>query len=430
MPERSTRLAIVVSHPVQYAVPLYRRLALRGDLELKVFFTWHDGREAILDRGFARPVAWDIPLTDGYEFELVPNVSSDAGTHRFRGLRNPDLLKRVVSWRPDVVQITGWAWSSHLQLLWALHRCRVATLFFGDSHLLDGEAASPRQWLKAALLRRVYTWPTGILVAGSANRAYFERFGVPPEKLHPCRHAIDVGRFAAPQADVDQEAARWRAELQIDRGRKVLLYAGKFEPKKRPVELMRVVAGLRDPSIVLVLVGGGALQAEIDALAAAQPSRFRVLPFQNQSRMPIVYRLGDVFVLPSSHAESWGLAVNEALACGTPVIVSDRVGCAADVVDSGCGRIFAWNDWSQFAGCVEAVFGDVGRLAAMRPAARQRAWAFDVSVAEAAIAAAVQKVNHSLARTGAARNLDCRSVLRTSVRRAWRVRSRSDRTVP
>jgi glycosyltransferase involved in cell wall biosynthesis len=395
MSERPTRLALVVSHPIQYAVPLYRRLARRDDLDLKVFFTWHDGREAIQDRGFARPVAWDIPLTDGYDFELVPNVSSDAGTHRFRGLRNPDLLERVMAWRPDVVQITGWAWSSHLHLLRALHRRRIDTLFFGDSHLLDSETAGPRWWLKSALLRRVYAWPTGILVAGSANRAYFVRFGVAPKRLHPCPHAIDVGRFAAPQSGFEQEAARWRAELQIDRDRKVLLYAGKFEPKKRPVELMRAVARLRDPAIVLVLVGGGALQAEIDALAAAQPSRFRVLPFQNQSRMPIVYRLGDAFVLPSSHGESWGLAVNEALACGTPVIVSDRVGCAADVVDPACGCVFAWNDWSQFARCVETMFPDMGRLAAMGAAARQRAWAFDVSVAEVAVAAAVQKVSCS-----------------------------------
>jgi glycosyltransferase involved in cell wall biosynthesis len=395
MPERPIRLAIVVSHPIQYAVPLYRRLARRGDLELKVFFTWHDGSEAIQDRGFAQPVCWDIPLTGGYQFELVPNVSSGPGTHRFFGLRNPDLLERILSWRPDVVQITGWAWSSHLHLLRVLHRRRIVTLFFGDSHLLDGGTAGPRWWLKAALLRRVYAWPTGILAVGAANRAYFERFGVSPEKLYPCPHAIDVTRFAAPQADVATEAARWRAELQIDRDHKVLLFAGKFEPKKRPVELMRAVARLRDPAIVLVLVGAGALQSEIDALAAAQPSRFRVLPFQNQSRMPVVYRLGDVFVLPSSHAESWGLAVNEALACGTPVIVSDRVGCAADVVDPSCGRIFAWNDWSQFEGCAETMLGDGGRLAAMRSAARQRAWAFDVSVAEAALAAAAQQTTRS-----------------------------------
>jgi glycosyltransferase involved in cell wall biosynthesis len=394
MLQRPIRLTLVVSHPIQYAVPLYRRLARRTDLALKVFFTWHAGDQPIHDRGFGQAVAWDIPLTDGYDFELVPNTGSDPGTHRFCGLRNPDLLARVTAWQPDVVQITGWAWLSHLKLLRALNRRGICTLFVGDSHLLDGNTRGPRWWLKAALLRRVYSWPNGVLVAGSANRAYYERFGVEPARLHPCPHSIDVGRFAEPAPSFEQQARRWRAELQIGADRKVLLYAGKFEAKKRPVELMRAVARLPDPAVVLILVGAGPLQAEIEAFAATEPSRFRMLPFQNQSRMPIVYRLGDAFVLPSSHGESWGLAVNEALACGTPAIVSDRVGCAADVVDPTCGCIFAWNDWQQFQSCVQALLGDTDRLAAMRRGAGARAWAFDVSVAEAAMVAALQKLRH------------------------------------
>ena len=386
------RIAFVVSHPIQYLVPLYRRLAGRDDTEVKVFFTWHAGERAVDDPGFGRPIAWDIPLTDGYAFELVPNVASDPGTHKFLGLRNPMLLDRVTSWRPDVVHINGWAWLSHLQLLFALKKRRVPTLFFGDSHLLDGKAGGPRWWLKSAVLRRVYSWPTACLYAGSANRAYFEIFGVPPQRLYPCAHVIDVGRFAEPASQREEAAARWRSELGVAADRKVLLYAGKFEPKKRPTDLMRAFARLPDPSLMLVMVGSGELQAEIDAIAAADPARFRILPFQNQSRMPVVYRLGDVFVLPSAFGESWGLAVNEALACGRPVIVSDRVGCAPDVVDASCGRIFPWNDWGEFGNTVVAMFGDPGKLRDMRRAAGERAGAFDVGVAETALVAAVDSI--------------------------------------
>ena len=386
------RIAIVVSHPIQYFAPLYRRLAARADVEIKVFFTWHAGDAPIEDRGFRQAVAWDIPLTDGYAFELVRNVAAEPGTHRFLGLRNPHLVEQVTSWQPDVVHITGWAWFSHLRLLHALHRRGIRTLFFGDSHLLDGNTAGPRWWLKAAVLRQVYSWPNGILAPGSANRAYCKRFGVPPEKLYRCPHSIDVGRFASEQADFEGEAARWRSELQIAPDRRVLLYAGKFEPKKRPVELMRAVSRLADAAVMLVLVGGGALQGEIDALATAEPFRFRVLPFQNQSRMPIVYRLGDVFVLPSGYGESWGLAVNEALACGTPVIVSDRVGCAADVVQPACGRIFAWNDWAAFESAAADLMNNRAKLAEMRRAAAVRAQFFDVSVTEGALLDAVNKL--------------------------------------
>jgi glycosyltransferase involved in cell wall biosynthesis len=383
------RVAFVVSHPIQYIAPLYQRLARRDDVAIKVFFTWHAGGKAVEDRGFGRAIAWDIPLTEGYDFELVPNVSAAPGTDRFFGLRNPALLDRVMAWRPDVVHVAGWAWFSHLQLLRALHRRGVPTLFFGDSHLLDQERGTLRSHLKTAVLRKVYSWPTGFLTVGTANRAYFERFGVAPTKLHPCPHSIDVARFSRPAEALEREASRWRSELRIDAGQKVLLYAGKFEPKKRAVALMRAVQQLRDRSVVLLLAGGGELQGEIDAVAAADPSRFRVLPFQNQSRMPVVYRLGDIFVLPSSHGESWGLAVNEALACGRPVIVSDRVGCAADVVDATCGRIFACNDWSAFGKAVEELLSNADILAQMRHAAAGRAWAFDTAVTESALMAAV-----------------------------------------
>ncbi len=392
MLRQKIRLAIVVSHPIQYFVPLYRSLARRDDVEIKVFFTWHAGQQPVEDRGFGQSITWDIPLTDGYEFEIAPNVSSHPGPYSFFGLRNPTLLDRVMSWRPDIVDISGWAWYSHLQLLRSLHRSRVPTLFFGDSHLLDGGCSGPRWWIKAALLRKVYAYPAGFLVVGSANRAYYERFGVEPARRHPCPHSIDVGRFAEPAATFEQDAARWRSELGIAQEQKVLLYAGKFEPKKRPTELMRAVARLRDGAIVLVLVGAGELQADVDAMAAACPSRFRVLPFQNQSRMPIVYRIGDIFVLPSAYGESWGLAVNEALACGRPVIVSDRVGCAADVVDPDCGRIFAWNNWSEFEQTVDVLMNDPDKLANMGRFASKRARAFDVAVTEAALIEAVNKV--------------------------------------
>lgn len=394
------RIAFIVSHPIQYLVPLYQKLAGRDDTEVKVFFTWHAGERAVDDPGFGRPIAWDIPLTDGYEFELVANVASGPGTHKFLGLRNPTLLDRVASWQPDVVHIDGWAWLSHLQLLYGLKKRGVRTLFFGDSNLLDGKAGGPRWWIKSAVLRRVYSWPTACLYAGSANRAYFEIFGVPPQRLYPCPHAIDVNRFAEPAAQREEEAARWRSGLGIAADRKVLLYAGKFEPKKRPTDLMRAFARLPDPSLMLVMVGSGELQGEIDAIAATDPARFRILPFQNQSRMPVVYRLGDIFVLPSAFGESWGLAVNEALACGRPVIVSDRVGCAADMVDASCGRIFHANDWSEFGKAVAAMFGDSGKLADMRRAAGARARAFDVGVAETALVAAVDSI---LQQTGQAR---------------------------
>jgi len=331
------KLAFVVSHPIQYYVPLYRRLAARGDLEVKVFFTWHAGSEPVYDPGFGRAVAWDIPLTQGYDHTLVRNIARSPGTDHFNGIVNPTLTREVLSWQPDAVHVTGWAWRSHLQFLREAH-ARVPLLFRGDSHLLDG-LGNPLRWCaKRAVLRRIYAWPRIFLYTGAANRAY---------------------------------------------------YAGKLERRKRPLEFMRAV--LERTGHFVVMVGEGELEGSVRELAARHPQRCRVLPFQNQQAMPRVYRLGDVFVLPSSHGETWGLAVNEALACGRPVVVSERVGCAQDAVRPPSGRVFARDDLSAMIEHVNALLRhpDPGEL---RRHAAQLAGEFDVPRTEDALLAAVRDV--------------------------------------
>ena len=383
-----TRIAFIVSHPVQYYVPLYQRLAQRQDVEVKVFYTWHDGEKAVQDSGFGQAIAWDIPMREGYAFERVENVSSDPGMHHFFGLRNPDLVRRVLEWRPDIVHITGWAWWSHLQALRALSKAGVPTLFRGDSHLLDRQPAGMRGWMKKAVLKRIYRWPSAFLVTGHANRAYYQAFGVDPAKLIWCPHSIDVKRFAEPSANHEQEAARWRKDLGIEESQTVLLFAGKFEPKKNPLGFMEAIRSRNDDRMVGVLVGGGELQDRVDAMARARPHAFRVLPFQNQSRMPAVYRLGDLFVLPSLWGETWGLAVNEALASARPVLVSDKVGCAQDVVDESCGYVVPTDGGAWLFDAIRRV-PDKATLEKMRTAASLKAQRFDISGTEAAMMDAI-----------------------------------------
>jgi glycosyltransferase involved in cell wall biosynthesis len=239
----------------------------------------------------------------------------------------------------------------------------------------------------------VFSWPTGFLVAGAANRAYYEAFGVEPHRLFPCPHSIDVGRFCEPADAFELEAAKWRQQLGISRDRFVLLFAGKFERKKRPLELMRAVQALTGPpEPLLVMVGSGELEVAVKILAASDPKRFRVLPFQNQSRMPVVYRLGDLFVLASSFGETWGLAVNEALACGRPVLVSDRVGCATDVVNASCGWVLSRADPSALVRALTEISKNPNKLLEMGRAATKRAWSYDISRTEDALIACLLRV--------------------------------------
>ena len=318
-------------------------------MQVRVFFTWHGGERAQMDQGFGKNVAWDIPLTDGYEHEVVPNTACNPGTHHFSGLRNPSLVKSVLGWKPDAVHLTGYAWRSHLLALRALARRGVPVLFRGDSHLLDGRGAWWRWLLKRSLLRTVYSWPAAFLCVGRANRDYYRAFGVPETKLFDCPHSVEVERFAEPEEELERKAADWRKELGVGSEQRVLLFAGKFEDKKQPLPLMRAFLECEVENTILLMVGDGEHGTAVRELADRKPERIRVLPFQNQSKMPAVYRLGDLLVLPSAYGETWGLAVNEAMASGRPALVSDRVGCHPDVIKPGMnGDIFASGDWQDF----------------------------------------------------------------------------------
>ncbi len=135
--QKTPRLAIIVSHPIQYYVPLYQRLAARSDIEIKVFFTWHAANQASLDHGFGCEIKWDIPLTEAYDFELVANRARRPGTHHFWGLRNPSLVHGIDHWAPDAVHLTGYPFCSHLKAARYFYKRKIPVLFRGDSHLLD-----------------------------------------------------------------------------------------------------------------------------------------------------------------------------------------------------------------------------------------------------------------------------------------------------
>lgn len=372
------RLAFVVSHPIQYYAPLYRSLA--QSVDVRVFFTWHGGNRAVVDQGFGKPIAWDIPLTDGYQYNVLPNISRNPGTHHFCGLRNPGLSSAVFDWKPDVVHITGYSYVSHLKLMRDCSRRGVPSIFRGDSHLLD-QRKTMRWLLKKQLLKRVFRWPTAFLCVGTHNHKYYREFGVPESRLFSCVHSIDVTRFAETGSSHEQQANEWRASLGLNPHQKTVLFAGKLEAKKRPLEFIECFLKYSDPETVLIVVGDGALGNSVSLSAKNHPDRIRLLPFQNQSVMPIVYRLGDVFVLPSGWGETWGLAVNEALACGKKVLVSDRVGCAVDIVRPGFnGDVFAVDDWEECGRKLNQLVNDGSNLSAAISEHARQTFGFDVTI--------------------------------------------------
>ena len=137
--------------------------------------------------------------------------------------------------------------------------------------------------------------------------------------------------------DFSNQAKEWRKELEIAENEKVILFAGKLEPKKNPFFLINLAKELPSNEYKIVFVGSGPLERDLKKQAT---ENCIFLGFQNQKMMPILYRLADIFVLPSvGPGETWGLAINEAMACGIPVIASDKCGGAIDLIDSSNGIV-------------------------------------------------------------------------------------------
>ena len=327
------RLAIVTTHPIQYNAPLFRLLAKQHGLDLKVFYTWSQtSAGSQYDPKFGRIIAWDIPLLEGYDYEFVENVSRRPGSGHFRGIDNPGLIQSIEAWQPSALLVYGWSFKSHLACL-RYFKGRVPVLFRGDSTLID-ETPGLKRRLRHLFLRWVYRYVDVALYVGEANKAYFLSCGLSGKQLVFAPHAVDNHRFEMNRESLEAEAKQRRSAIGLGEDDLVVMFAGKFESKKDPRFVLQLAKEIKRPGVKFLMVGNGALEDELKA-DASQENRVIFLDFQNQQAMPLVYRMANVFLLPSVRNETWGLAVNEAMACCRPVIVSSRVGCAPDLVRDG-----------------------------------------------------------------------------------------------
>jgi glycosyltransferase involved in cell wall biosynthesis len=362
-PKTGRRVAIVATHPIQYYAPWFRWIASNSSLEIKVFYLWNFGTVTRRDPGFAQEIMWDVPLLDGYDYEFVPNVSPNPGTRHFFGLQNPELLRRLKNFFPNCALLIGYNYAALLKLIIMPEKYRGFPLMMrGDSHRLHS-ATSVADSIRRAIISQLFRRFSAMLYVGGANHDYFRMHGVPERKLFFSPHAVDNTRFQAEPERVQAEARAWRRQLGIPDDDLLILFAGKLERKKRPLDLLAAfkAVGLRDVS--LLFVGAGEQENQLRQAAAGQ-SRVFFAPFQNQSEMPRTYAACALFVLPSFGAkETWGLAINEALCLKRPVIVSDHVGCSRDLVEQGkSGLIFHAGDVDALTSSLRDALSDRERL--------------------------------------------------------------------
>ena len=339
LPSERTRLLIASSHPIQYHSPLFRQLSDDPVIDADVLYLTLPSAET-QGLGFGKAFTWDVPLLDGYRWHQASSGRGLGITSGYRGvwLRHPG---RELGWgphgeRPTVLLLTGWHFLGLLQLFVAAKMRRIPVLL-----RMDSNDFRPRSWVLDLIYRILFMGVDGVLTVGTANARWCRLNGIPPSRMVPSPHFVDNAYFWDKAATYRIKSKELRTQWQIPSDAFCFLFAGKFQPKKRPQDLLEAFALIQAQGSIsgrplhLLMVGTGEMEAGCRGHAAALQLPISFVGFLNQSEIPGAYAVSDCLVLPSDHGESWGLVVNEAMACGLPAIVSDIVGCAEDLVRPG-----------------------------------------------------------------------------------------------
>jgi glycosyltransferase involved in cell wall biosynthesis len=336
------RIGFLVSHPIQYYAPIFRELAKRCDLT--VFFAHRQTPEQQASAGFGVAFDWDVDLLSGYDSRYLVNVARQPSTDRFAGCDTPGVGDEIARGRFDAFIVPGWALRSYWQAVRACRRLGVPVLVRGDSQL-GSQRTSVVRIAKALAFSHLLRRFDGFLYVGQRNREYLLHHGAPAHRLFFSPHCVDNDAFAAASSG-----------LRRPPGRRRVLFVGKLIGRKHPTDLLHAVARLRDKPVQIAFAGSGELEAELRQIAEASSVHADFMGFVNQSELPAVYASADLLVLPSDGLETWGLVVNEAMACGIPAIVSDAVGCGPDLIEPGqTGAIFPLGDVAALASAIENV---------------------------------------------------------------------------
>lgn len=395
MAERKLRFLAVASHPVQYMAPVFRRMAKHPRLDLHVAYCSLRGAKASIDPEFGREVKWDVPLLDGYQWTHVPNKGPERES--FWGMNNPGLKALIREGKFDAVLcFTGYVRAS----FWIARRASKssgAAFIFGT----DASSLEPRDrkawkvWFKKLLWPRLFGLADQVIVPSTASEVMMQSLGIAAQRITMTPYSVDNDWWMEQAATVDRTAER--AKLGLRESDTAILFCAKLQPWKRPMDLLRAYAQAQMENSRLIFAGDGHLRGELEAeaerLGIADQVLFR--GFVNQSALPALYKLVDLMILPSTY-EPFAVVVNEAMCCGCPAMVSDRVGAARDLVEPVAPDfVFPAGNVQLLADKIVAVVRNPERLRELRGAVVEhiRSWSPERNV-DAVVEAIEAGVRH------------------------------------
>lgn len=380
--EPEYKIAFVNTHPIQYFAPLYAYLTRFCGLATSALYLSDFSLRGGRDPGFGREVTWDVDLLQGYVAKFVGGQESSSRRQigGFFSMVAPQLWNEIQQGNYDAVVIHGHNLAAHHIAQAACLASGTPVFTRGETHLKLSRAAW-RQILRKPLLKAHYLGFDGFLAIGSANADYYRSMGIPDDRIFIVPYTVDNDRFIAAGDAARGNRANMRAQLGMDPGLPAILYASKFDQRKRPDDLLKAYKKLRLDGVQaqLVLVGTGQLEEILKQRVAHEEIPNVVFPgFINQAGLPAVYAACDVFVLPSSN-EPWGLVVNEAMCSGLPIVLAEEIGCAADLVSNGVnGAIFTAGDVEGLTAALRPLLNDPEMRASQGEAslARIKAWSY------------------------------------------------------
>ena len=364
--KKSVKLAILCTHPIQYYAPWFRYLAEQGaGLELsnakgtnfsfEVFYAHKQTAKGQAEAGFGVEFEWDIPLLEGYPHRFLRNVSRRPGLGWFGGCDSPEIEPVLGEGSFTHLLCIGWHKKVFWQAIWAAKKMGIRTMSRGDSQL-GMQGSLLRRVLKELTHRTMLKAFDAHLYVGKRNREYLRHYGITESRLFFSPHFVDNQWWRANAERSVAGGGRQKVEgaIRIENigsriegslessipepqswKRTTFLFAGKFIEKKRVMDLLEAAAQV--PEAKVVLVGDGPLRGQLEQRASRPDLKGRVdfAGFKNQGELPEYLKLSDCLVLPSDGTETWGLIVNEAMACGRPAIVSSACGCEPDLIEEG-----------------------------------------------------------------------------------------------
>jgi glycosyltransferase involved in cell wall biosynthesis len=388
-------LAALATHPIQYHAPLHRAVGATPGVDLTVYFA-HKPSAIEQGFGFGVPFSWDEDLLSGYRCVFLDNLADERRVERRKPFRDayadydtPEIEEIVAAEKFDAFLLHGWRVRSDWQAMKACRGHAIPMLVRGDSQLRDDAAA------KRLIKRLTHRWFmrrfAACLSVGQRSEAYFRYYGARHIVSSP--HFVDNRLFAQRAAvSVLQRDSR-RAAWSVPSRTLLLLFAGKLVARKRPLDLLRAAHRMR--GVHVLFAGDGPLRRECAAMATRLGVPVTFAGFLNQSAIADAYTAADVLVLPSDRRETWGLVVNEAMACGRTAIVSDAAGCTPDLIREG------ETGFSYPAGDIDALREQIRYFVDVPDAAERLGRAARIHVAQyTADAAAAGVVSAAKAATG------------------------------